>query len=54
MGSNPHVQEASSRIINISTPNGGNNSEYSNSFVFNNISKDVNMENRSFISVQHP
>jgi hypothetical protein len=51
MGSSPHDQESNLREINISTPFNANISEKSNSFIYNNISKDVNIENRSFISV---
>ena len=51
MNSSPHAQESCSRVINISTPFNANISEKSNSFLYNNKSKDVNIENRSFISV---
>ena len=39
--------------INSSNPFNNNISEKSNSYIFNNISKDLNIENKSFISMQH-
>lgn len=48
MGS--HVLDTSLRVINISNPLNANISEKSNSFIFNNLSKDVNIENRSYVS----
>lgn len=53
MGSYPKALDVSSRVINSSNPFNNNISEKSNSYIFNNISKDLNIENKSFISMQH-